>query len=57
MQETLQCEDLDHMAVKVNLMKHIGSVLVREGFRLILQEEHGNDIMNFINKYKNLCEI
>lgn len=45
------------MEVKVNLMKHIGSVLIREGFRLILQEEHNNDIMNFINKYKNLCEI
>ena len=38
-------------------MKRTGSVLIREGFRLILKDDHDSDIMSFVNSYKLLIQI
>ena len=57
MKGTLECEHSEDLVVKVNMMKQIGSVLLREGFRLILREDHSNEIMEFINSFKLLQDI
>ena len=56
-QEILQCEEPEYLAVKVSLIKQTGSVLIREGFRLILRDDHDSDIMSFIHRYKLLHQI
>ena len=53
----LSCDDSEILECKVNIVKRLGSILIREGFRLILREEHKNDIYDFINRYTLLSEI
>ena len=54
---TLDCDDSEALQDKVNIIKRSGSVLIREGMRLILRENHHNDLKNFINSHKILAEI
>ena len=39
------------------MLKLLGSVLLREGFRIILREDYGNDVNAMINGSKVLREI
>ena len=54
---TLGCVDSITLQDKVNIIKRSGSVLIREGMRLILRDNHQNDIKHFINSYKILASI
>ena len=56
-QTTLQCSESEVLKDKVTIIKQSGSVLLREGLRLLLREEHRNDIQSFINSYKLLAEV
>ena len=56
-QDALSCEKSIDMVVKINTISVTGSVLLREGFRMILREEHNNDLSSFINSFKVLRDI
>lgn len=53
----MACKDPKALEVKINIIKRLGSVLIREGFRLILLEDFNNDLMAFIEHHKLLSEI
>ena len=55
--ETLQCLVSDDLCDKINVLKQSGSVLIREGLRLILKDDYKNDFQNFIDSSKLLSEI
>ena len=56
-QLTLSSADSEILEDKVNVIKQSGSVLIREGLRLLLREEHRNNLKHFIGSYKLLAEI
>ena len=57
MKETLGSEDAEMLEDKVSIIKRSGSVLIREAMRIILRDDHRNEILEFINSYKLLSEI
>ena len=42
--ELLNCDSSESLQVKLNLIARSGSVMIREGFRIILKEDHSNNI-------------
>ena len=54
---SLSSETAEELEINIKVIKRIGSVLLREGFRLLLSEEHRRDINSFINSYQVLVCI
>ena len=54
---TLNSDSTKELEVHIQVIKRIGSVLLREGLRMVLIEEHKRDINSFINSYRVLISI
>ena len=54
---TLSTKTSEDLELQIKVIKRVGSVLLREGFRLLLQEEHKRDIKDFIISYTTLDTI
>ena len=55
--DVLNRETAEGMLLQIRIIKRIGSILLREGFRLLLWEEHKRDINDFINSYRVLISL
>ena len=54
---TLNSDSTKELEIHIQVIKRIGSVLLREGLRMVLIEEHKRDINSFINSYRVLISI
>ena len=54
---TLNSESAEDLEINIQVIKRIGSVLLREGFRMVLIEEHKRDINSFINSYRVFISV
>ena len=55
--DVLNRETAESMLLQIRCIKRIGSILLREGFRLLLWEDHKRDIIDFINSYRVLTTL
>lgn len=57
LQEALRCKDSQTLRIKISNILHTGTVLLREGFRILLKEEHNNEIDRFVTDYPLLQDM